>query len=82
MIFTTQGDSIPADSSSNGNKIFTVIETAEEAETGDKDGRKGRRVRYKERGSTAITGAEKELLEWAVNGFLPTGPTGLKPKSG
>ena len=80
MIFTTQGDSIPADSSS---KVFTVLEQAEvEVETGDKDGRKGRRVRYKERGSTAITGAEKELLEWAVNGFPPTGAAGLKPKSG
>ena len=33
--------------------------------------------RGKERGTIYLTGVEKELLEWAMNGFLPTGPQGL-----
>ena len=38
--------------------------------------------RGKERGTIYLTGVEKELLEWAMNGFLPTGPQGFKPRPG
>ena len=44
--------------------------------------RKERKAKGKERGGIVLTGFEKELLEWAFGGFLPTGPEGLKPKEG
>lgn len=80
-IHDLQSDGVAADSSSNSHsELFTLIQDLSEDGSGDKEAGKERRV--KERGTIYITGAEKELLEWALGGFLPTGPSGLKPKEG
>ncbi len=34
------------------------------------------------RGMVCLGGEEKELLQWALNSFLPSGPEGFKPKPG
>ena len=38
--------------------------------------------RARERGVVHITGMEKDLLQWALNRFLPSGPKGFKPRPG
>ena len=43
---------------------------------------KGRKGRGKEKGTILLTALEQEMLVWALNGFLPTGPSGLKPTPG
>ena len=43
---------------------------------------KGRKGRGKEKGTILLTALEQEMLEWALHGFLPTGPSGLKPTPG
>ena len=43
---------------------------------------RGRRGRGRgERGAILLTSLEQEMLLWALGGFLPTGPEGLKPTS-
>ena len=78
LVSQQSDDSVPADSSSN--KLFVAIEQ-EEDDPKEKP-RKERKAKGKERGGIVLSGAEKELLEWALGGFLPTGPDGLKPKEG
>ena len=79
-----QGEEIVADSPSSSHvELFTPLpEEVGEGRTGNKEEGKERKGRGKERGVIYITGAEKELLEWALGGFLPSGPAGLKPKEG
>ena len=80
-----QCDGIAADSSSSSHvELFTPIsqEVGEDGTPGYKEEGKERKGRGRERGVIYITGAEKELLEWALGGFLPTGPAGLKPREG
>ena len=43
---------------------------------------KGRKGRGKEKGTILLTALEQEMLVWALNGFLPAGPSGLKPTPG
>ena len=84
-IHDVQCDGIAADSSSSSHvELFTPIpqEVGEDGAAGDKEDGKDRKGRNRERGVIYITGAEKELLEWALGGFLPTGPSGLKPREG
>ena len=35
-----------------------------------------------DKGSILLNSLEQEMLQWALYGFLPTGPDGLKPTSG
>ena len=43
---------------------------------------RGRRGRGRgERGAILLTSLEQEMLLWALGGFLPAGPEGLKPTS-
>ena len=45
-----------------------------------RSGWRGRKGRGKgDRGSILLTSLEQEMLEWAMGGFLPVGPEGLKP---
>lgn len=43
-------------------------------------GRKGRSGR--ERGTILLNALEQEMVEWALKGFLPAGPEGLRPSPG
>ena len=43
-------------------------------------GKRGRSRR--ERGMVLLTALEQEMVEWAMKGFLPTGPDGLRPTPG
>ena len=44
--------------------------------------KKKRRAGRGEKGSILINALEKEMLFWAIHGFLPKGPAGLIPTSG
>ena len=52
------------------------VQEAEGLSTSDSK-RKGNK-----RGTVCLGGEEKELLQWALNSFLPSGPEGFKPKPG
>ena len=72
-----------ADSESVGNEA--MADTMEEEKPGPtkptgRGGWRGRRGRGRgDRGAILLTSLEQEMLLWALGGFLPVGPEGLKP---
>ena len=69
--YETQSDS--SCSSKYPDSLFVAI---------DDDAKPKGAKRGNGRGQIHITNVEKDLLEWALNGFLPTGPAGFKAKPG
>ena len=57
--------------------MFSLFTTIQNGEDKDEKVKKGRKT-----GLILLTGIEKDLLEWALGGFLPTGPDGFKPRPG
>ena len=72
-----------ADSESIGDEA--TVEVMEEEKPGSakpagRGGWRGRRGRGRgDRGAILLTSLEQEMLLWALGGFLPIGPEGLKP---
>lgn len=63
--------------------LFTPVdsETCKGGQEEDSKTAKEKRSRGgRDRRIVQITAAEKELLEWAVEGFQPWGAEGIKPK--
>ena len=61
------------------NSIFTSLATSDSNNIPNKEGKgkgKGRG------GQILLSSLEKELLEWGLMGFPPTGPNGFKPRQG
>ena len=72
-----------ADSESVGDEGVTEVMEEEKPGSAKQAGRggwRGRRGRGRgDRGAILLTSLEQEMLLWALGGFLPAGPEGLKP---
>ena len=65
--------------------IFTQIESDQESDSSPANGVKekgGGRAKRTKTGQFLLSLMEKDLLQWALTGFLPTGPDGFRPRPG
>ena len=57
-------------------------ETKSTGSGGGGKGGGGKRRKKRLAGDILLTSLEQEILQWALHGFQPAGPEGLKPTSG
>ena len=68
---------VEPESTKNGEQESKPVEPADVVPTESRGGQKTRG--RKEKGTILLTSLEQEMIDWAMNGFLPAGPAGLLP---